>query len=90
MSPVATSTCERVSIAFVHSFVTPPISASIARVITAGRSPEMKYAMSASPKVIAGHGVSTKKLCSGLRPYCTTKFPIGLVMWKTNVCGFCT
>ena len=50
----------------------------------------MRNAISASPNVIAGHGISTKKLRSGPSPYWTRKFPIGFVMWKTNVLGFCT
>ena len=67
VNTVATSTCERVSIADVHSFVTP-ITESITMVTTAGRRPESRKAIKASPNVIAGHGTSTKKLRSGSSP----------------------
>ena len=83
---MATRTCDAVSIAFVHSPV-KPIKASIASVVSAGLRPEMRKAMSASPNVMAGHGVSTKKLRNGPSPCCTMKFPTGFVMWKTNVDG---
>ena len=89
VSTVATSTCESVSIACVHSFETP-ITVSIASVTNAGRRPEIRKATNARPSVIAGHGISTKKLRSGCRPYWTRKFPIGFVIWKMNVDGFCT
>ena len=58
--------------------------------VTAGRNPERRNAITPSPNAIAGHGVSTKKLRSGLSPYWTRKFPTGLVMWKMNVVGLCT
>ena len=48
------------------------------------------FGTDATPKTIAGHGISTKNVRSGLRPYSTMKFPTGLVMWKMNVLGFCT
>ena len=67
-----------------------PIRASITNAVTAARRPLRKNAISASPKTVAGQGVSTKKLRSGSRPRWTRKLPIGFVMWKTNVDGFWT
>ena len=86
---IATSTCDSVSIASAHSSMTP-IIASIRSVVTAARRPETKNAIPARPNTIAGHGVSTKKLLSGVRQYWTRKFPTGFVMWKMNVDGFWT
>ena len=77
------------SIACVHSLESPT-TASIATVVTAGRSPETRNAISASPNTIAGHGVCTKKLSSGVSPQRTMKSPTGFVMWKMNVLGFWT
>ena len=47
-STVATSTCESVSIASAHTPMTP-IHASIRNVVTAGRRPLIRYAISVSP-----------------------------------------
>ena len=64
------------------------VIASMATVVSAGRSPETRNAISARPNTIAGHGVCTKKSFSGVSPQRTTKSPTGLVMWKTNVLWF--
>ena len=86
---VATSTCDAVSIAVAHSPITP-IAPSRTNAHTAERSPLSTNAITVRPRSVTGHGVSTKKLRSGSSPCWTMKFPIGSVMWKTNVVGFWT
>ena len=86
---VATSTCASVPIEVAHSPVRP-IVPSITAVIAAGRRPLTRNAIATRPRNITGQGVSVKKLVSGWSPRWTMKFPVGSVMWKIHVDGFCT
>ena len=86
---VAMSTCESVPIEVAHSPVAPIVANMIA-VIAAGRSPLTRNAIATMPTNITGQGVSTKKFVSGWSPRWTMKLPVGSVMWKIHVDGFCT
>jgi len=88
VSAVATSTCEKVSIAVAHSPMNPTMK-NISAAMSAGRKPLSRYAIRTSPTNVAGHGVSMKKLRSGWMPWRTMKFPVGFVRSrKRNVPGF--
>ena len=86
---VATSTCDAVSIAELHSPITP-ISASIRNVVIAERRPLTTSEISVIPISITGHGVSTRKFRNGTSPYWTMWSPIQLVTWNRTVSGFWT
>ena len=87
---VATSTCEKVSIASGHS-PRKPISANISAVVIAGRRPLSTYAIAISPASVMSQGVSTRNVSSGWSMCATRKFPIGFVMSrKRKVVGFWT
>ena len=87
---VATSTCEKVSIASCHSPIAP-ISANISAVVTAGRSPLRTNAIKVRPASVMNHGVSTRKVSSGCSMCATRKLPSGFVRsLNSQVVGFCT
>ena len=89
MSTVATSTCDAVSIAELHSPITP-ITASMRNVVIAERRPLTASEISVIPSSVTGHGVSTRKFRKGTSPYWTMWSPIQLVTRNSAVSGFCT
>jgi hypothetical protein len=84
--PVATSTCEAVSMAGSQTPMTP-IRASMRNVVIAGRSPLSTYAIAVRQPSTMNQGVSISRFWTGWSIFSRMKLPTGSVMLKTNEVG---